>query len=82
MSSPRDRGKLKGKTFVLTGELESLSREQAKERIRELGGDISSSVSKNTDWVVVGEEPGSKFYKARKLGIKILSEKQFLKTVK
>ncbi len=87
ISPPRQaRGKqakkLQAKTFVLTGELESLTRDEAKERIRELGGDISSSVSKNTDWVVAGEDPGSKFDKARKLGIKILSEKQFLKMVK
>ncbi len=86
ITSPRlvrpGRKKLQAKTFVLTGELESLSREQAKEKIRQLGGDISSSVSKSTDWVVVGEEPGSKFDKARKLGIKILSERQFLKMVK
>jgi DNA ligase (NAD+) len=70
--------KLSGKTFVLTGGLESTPREVAKEKIRELGGDVSESVSKKTDYVVVGSEPGSKFEKAKKLGVKIISEKEFL----
>ena len=74
--------KLQAKTFVLTGELESLTRDEAKEKIRELGGDISSSVSKNTGWVVAGKEPGSKQDKAKKLGVKIIKEKQFLKMIK
>lgn len=68
-----------GKTFVLTGSMEALSREEAKERIRELGGDISSVVSERTDYVVAGEEPGSKFEKAKKLGVNIIGEKEFLK---
>jgi DNA ligase (NAD+) len=74
--------KLAGKTFVLTGTMESMSRDQAKERIRELGGDVSSSVSKETDYVVVGAEPGSKFDKAQKLGIKTLTERNFLQLIK
>ncbi|MBU4284643.1 NAD-dependent DNA ligase LigA [Patescibacteria group bacterium] len=73
--------KLKGKMFVLTGELENMTREEAKEKIRALGGDISSSVSKNTDFVVIGFEPGSKFDKAKKLGVKIISEKEFAKLI-
>lgn len=74
--------KFKNKVFVLTGELESLTRDEAKEKIRELGGDISSSVSKNTNWVVAGKEPGSKHEEAKKLGVKIIKEKQFLKIIK
>ncbi len=75
-------GKLTGKTFVLTGELASMSRDEAKARVRELGGDPSETVSKNTDYVVVGSNPGSKFSKAQKLGVKILNEEEFLKMVK
>ena len=70
--------KLEGKTFVLTGSLKSLSREQAKEKIRSLGGDTSESVSKKTDFVVAGENPGSKQEQAKELGIKIINEKEFL----
>lgn len=71
--------KLKGEIFVLTGSLGSISRDQAKEKIRELGGDISESVSKKTDYVVAGSDPGSKYEKAKKLNIKILNEQEFLK---
>jgi len=73
---------LKGKTFVLTGSLQSLSREEAKTKIREMGGEISESVSKKTDFVIVGKEPGSKFKIAQKLGLKIISEKQFISFLK
>ena len=65
----------------MTGSLESMPREQVKEKIRELGGDVSESVSKKTDYVVVGSEPGSKYEKAKKLGIKIIDEKEFLKMI-
>ena len=74
--------KLAGKIFVLTGGLESMSRDDAKERIRELGGDISSSVSKNVDYIILGSEPGEKYEKAKKLGVKIIDEKEFLKLIK
>lgn len=70
--------KLKGLKFVLTGSLETLSRDDAKSRIRQLGGEAVESVSKDTDFVVSGNEPGSKYEKAKKLGIKILNEKEFL----
>jgi DNA ligase (NAD+) len=70
---------LDGKVFVVTGSLERFSRTEIKEVIESLGGKTSSSVSKNTDFVLVGESPGSKFDKARELGIKILNEEEFRK---
>ncbi len=70
--------KLSGKKFVLTGTLDTYTREEAKELIESLGGDVTSSVSKKTDYVVVGEDPGSKYEKAKKLGVKILNEEAFL----
>lgn len=73
--------KLAGKTFVLTGTLEDLSRDDAKKRIKALGGKVSSSVSKNTDFVIVGSEAGSKYARARELGLKILDEKEFLNLI-
>jgi len=74
--------KLAGQTFVLTGEMESMSRDEAKDKVRRLGGDVSSSVSKNTDYVVAGANPGSKYDKAKKLEVKIIEEDEFLKMVK
>lgn len=71
-------GKLKGLIFVLTGSLESISRDNAKEKIRSLGGEASETVSKKTNYVVAGIDPGFKLDKAHKLGTKILTEKQFL----
>ncbi|MCX6740272.1 MAG: NAD-dependent DNA ligase LigA [Candidatus Parcubacteria bacterium] len=73
---------LTGRNFVLTGSMDTLTRDEAKERIRSLGGDVSSAVSKNTDYVVAGADPGSKFDKAKKLGVKIISEKDFLSLLK
>ncbi|KKS45687.1 MAG: ligase protein, partial [Candidatus Azambacteria bacterium GW2011_GWA1_42_19] len=57
-------------------------RDEAKDRIRSLGGDISSSVSKAVDYVVAGSEPGEKYEKAKKLGVKIITEKEFLNLIK
>ena len=68
---------LANKTFVLTGELSSLTRKDAENIILSLGGKTTSSVSKKTDYVVVGENPGSKYQKALTLGIKILNEQEF-----
>ena len=65
---------LTGKTFVLTGGLESMTREKAEERLRQLGAKAAGSVSKKTDFVVAGKDPGSKYQKAVELGVKILNE--------
>jgi len=73
--------KLEGKKFVLTGTMEGMSRDEAKEKIRSLGGDISSAVSKAVDYVVAGENPGSKYDKAVELGVKILNEQDFVKLI-
>ena len=70
---------LAGKTYVLTGSLKSMSRDEAKDRLRSLGADVSSSVSKNTTAVIAGEEAGSKLDRARELEIAILDEGEFLK---
>lgn len=74
-------GTLSGKTFVVTGTLNSMSREEVKNKIRILGGIVSESVSKKTSYVIVGSEPGSKFAQAQKLGVSLLSEDEFLKMV-
>ncbi|MFO0718470.1 MAG: NAD-dependent DNA ligase LigA [Candidatus Paceibacterota bacterium] len=66
-----------GKTFVLTGTLSSMDRDEAKEKIRALGGKVSSSVSANTDFVVAGENAGSKLDNAEKLGVKVIDEAEF-----
>ncbi len=70
---------LAGKVFVITGTLDSMSRDAAKEKLEALGGKAASGVSRNTDFVIVGSEPGSKLAKARELGIRILDEKEFLR---
>ncbi len=81
MEHEEEEGKLKGKIFVFTGTLKDFSREEAKEIVEKLGGIVSNSVSKNVDYVVVGEKPGSKYEKAKELGIKIINEEEFKKLV-
>ena len=73
---------LEGKTFVFTGTMESFSRDEAEEIVQRLGGRASSSVSKNTDYVVAGTSPGSKSDDAKRLGRTILSEEEFRKMIK
>lgn len=80
--SVRSLARLAGKTFILTGSLDSMTRDGAKDKIRDLGGDISSSVSKETDYLVAGADPGSKLEKAKKLGVEILNEADFLNMIK
>ncbi len=78
---PKREGKLVGKTFVLTGGLDSLSRIEARKRIETLGGKVVSSISRKTDYVVVGTGPGSKLNKAKELEVTILDEQAFLKII-
>lgn len=78
-TAPSEDGKFSGKTFVLTGALSSMTRDEAGEKIKALGGKTSSSVSKKTDFVVAGENAGSKLTKAQDLGVIILTEEEFLK---
>ena len=73
---------LDGKSFVFTGELKAMSRDEAKDKVRALGGDTSGSVSKKTSYVVAGENPGSKYAQAQKLGVKIITESEFSKMIK
>jgi DNA ligase (NAD+) len=77
-----DKKPLAGRTFVLTGSLSSMGRDEAKEALRKLGASVSSSVSKNTFAVVAGEEAGSKLDRARELGVRVLTEQEFLKMLK
>jgi len=79
---PAPNSQLSGKTFVLTGTLGGMSRDEAKQKIRTLGGSVSSSVSKETNYVVAGENPGSKYEKASELRVKILNETEFKNLLK
>jgi DNA ligase (NAD+) len=79
--SQANSGKLTGKIFVLTGSLVGLTRDAAKDKIRALGGKTTESVTRNTDYVVAGENSGSKYDKAKELGIAILSEDEFLQMI-
>ncbi len=74
-------GKLEGNSFVLTGTLESMARDEAKEKIESNGGKVVSAVSKNTNYVIAGESPGSKLKQAQKFGIQVLTEKQLLEMI-
>lgn len=83
MAEPkRATGKFSGTTWVFTGTLESMSRDEAGAKVAKLGANVTNTVSKNTSYVVVGAEPGSKATKAKKLGVTILSEEQFMGKIK
>ncbi len=79
MEYEEEKGKLKGKVFVFTGALKDFTREEAKELVEKEGGIVANSVSRNVDYVVVGEKPGSKYEKAKELGLKIIGEEEFKK---
>jgi len=78
-AQPQQKGELEGKTIVVTGTLENFTRQQIEQAIRQAGAKPSGSVSKKTDYVLAGENPGSKLDKARELGVEVIDEKQFLK---
>lgn len=75
-------GKLKGQTFVLTGTMEQMTRDEAKQKIKERGGEVTNTISKNTTYLVAGANPGSKYPKAQELGVQIISEVDLLKLLK
>jgi len=79
----KSQGKMafSGKTFVLTGKMENFTREEARECIEMLGGKVTSSVSKKTDFVIAGDDPGSKLDKAMKLGVRVVNEDEFREMV-
>lgn len=82
-ASLREKGQLlKGKIVVFTGELQTMTRDQAQDLVRKHGGHAAATVSKKTDYVVVGKHPGSKNKKAQKLGVAIISEQEFMKKLK
>ena len=79
---PKKGDKLKGKTFVFTGALKSFTRDGAKRAVEELGGKTAPSVTKKTDYVVAGEDPGSKLDTAKSFGIKVIGEEEFKKLIR
>ncbi|MEO0267954.1 MAG: BRCT domain-containing protein, partial [candidate division WOR-3 bacterium] len=70
-----------GKTFVFTGTLKNFTREEAQRIVEDFGGRAAGSISKKVDYLVVGEEPGSKLQKAKELGVKTINEEEFLKMI-
>jgi len=76
-NNPNESNLLNSKTFVLTGTLNSITRDEAKELIENAGGKVSSSISKKTDFLLSGEKAGSKLKKAQELGVKIINENEF-----
>jgi DNA ligase (NAD+) len=79
--STRRAAPLQGKTFLFTGALEGMTRDEAKDLVQELGGEIASGAGRGVDYVVVGKEPGSKYAKAKELGLTIIDEKEFRRLI-
>lgn len=77
-----DENPFMDKTIVVTGSLNNYSRGEIKDKLQSLGAKVSSSVSKNTDYVLVGEKPGSKYEKAIELGVKVINEEEFSNKIK
>ncbi|MEK7126914.1 MAG: BRCT domain-containing protein [Patescibacteria group bacterium] len=81
IDSLKSSGKLNGKSFVITGTLSSFTREQIKELIKQNGGKVLSTVTKDTNYLIVGENPGSKLPKAKELGVEVVDEEKFKKII-
>ncbi len=81
VATPKEKRKLKDLVFVITGVLKSMSREQAKEKIIDQGGKVNKALSSKTDYLIAGENPGTKYAKAKRLKIRIIDEKEFLKMI-
>jgi DNA ligase (NAD+) len=80
-AAAKKQGELTGASVVITGTLETMSRAEAQQKARDAGADVNDSVSKNTTYLIVGEKAGSKLDKAKKLGVKVLNEQEFLKLI-
>ena len=79
---PRPKGRFSGTSWVFTGTLQEFSREEAATKVKNLGAEVSSTVSQKTTYVVAGEDPGSKYDKAKSIGVNVMNEQEFMKILK
>jgi DNA ligase (NAD+) len=79
---PKPKGRFSGTSWVFTGTLQEFSREEAATKVKNLGAEVSSTVSQKTTYVVAGEDPGSKYDKAKSIGVNVMNEQEFMKILK